>query len=245
MPVRLAIDTSGDICSVALVSSGAGAQIVRAARPDGAHFESLPTLFAEVCAAAGVAAADITQILVGIGPGSFTGLRIGMSFAKGLSWSLRVPCCGVCSFAAAAAVYLWHNPAIERVCVVGDARRDELFFAAYRREGGIAGVAVAGAQRVCELEAPQIVPRAQLFSSQSWTPGTSVIAIQGGIALPERELQPCGDIAVGILLRESVQDMPFSVGELAALEPRYLRAVAAKTIAERTGAPHMRQAESG
>ena len=158
---------------------------------------------------------------------------------------LRVPCCGVCSFAAAAAVYLWHNPAIEKVCVVGDARRDELFFAAYRREEGIAGVAAAGAQRVCELEAPQILPRAQLFSSQSWTPGTSVVAIQGGIVLPERELQLCGDIAVGILLRESVQDMPFSVGELAALEPRYLRAVAAKTIAERTGAPNMRQAESG
>jgi tRNA A37 threonylcarbamoyladenosine modification protein TsaB len=156
-----------------------------------------------------------------------------MSFAKGLAWSLRVPCLGVCSFTAAAAVYLWQNPASDRVLVVGDARRDELFCAAYQR-GECQDPAGIG---VSELHGPQIVPRGQLSSLPAWSAGAAVVAIQGGILLPEGEPQPCGEIAVGILLRTPGQAVSFSVSELAALEPQYLRAVAAKTIAERTGSP--------
>jgi len=74
----------------------------------------------EVLARADRAAADVGQIVVGCGPGSFTGLRIGIASARGLALALGVPCAGVSTLAALA------SGAPGAVALI-DARRGELF----------------------------------------------------------------------------------------------------------------------
>jgi hypothetical protein len=95
--VLLAIDTSGSFCSIAL-RRGDGVTVERASSGEGDHFERLPDLVAETLRVGQLSACDLSAIVVGLGPGSFTGLRIGLSYAKGLATAARVPLLGVSSF---------------------------------------------------------------------------------------------------------------------------------------------------
>ena len=79
---------------------------------------------------AGMERPDLAGILVGVGPGWYTGLRIACAAARTLGYALDVPVGGVSSFAAAALV----APADTEVHLVVDAYRNEVYHAAYRRE---------------------------------------------------------------------------------------------------------------
>ncbi len=88
--------------------------------------------------AAGLGVAAIESIVVGVGPGGFTGLRIGLATALGLGQALRVPVTGASSLEGLALSILDSAPDAEIVAPVLDARRRELFAAAYaRRPGGV------------------------------------------------------------------------------------------------------------
>ena len=217
----LAIDTSGSFCSVAVVN-GSGVRTAVSSAGSGDHFEQLPLLVGRVCADAGISTSDIRSIRIGVGPGSFTGLRIGMSFVKGLACSLRVPLVGCSSLAGAAAAAMSRDSSLERVVVLADARRDEVFAAAYTR----------GAP-VIEEVAPCIVPVAELSGAVWSKAGTHWLTPQRDFALQGVSLAAEGDIASGLLALEGDAPKGIDIGEIAALEPTYLRAVAAKTIAER------------
>jgi tRNA threonylcarbamoyladenosine biosynthesis protein TsaB len=86
--------------------------------------------------AAGLRARDIESIVVGVGPGGFTGLRIGLATALGLGQALRVPVTGASSLEGLALAILDAAPDAAVVAPVLDARRRELFAAAYAREPG-------------------------------------------------------------------------------------------------------------
>jgi tRNA threonylcarbamoyladenosine biosynthesis protein TsaB len=88
------------------------------------HATQLLPLIAEVMERAGVAWDDVDRLAVGIGPGSFTGLRIGLATARSLAQSRRLPLVGVSSLAALA-----YPHAGARVAAVIDARRGEVFAA--------------------------------------------------------------------------------------------------------------------
>jgi tRNA threonylcarbamoyl adenosine modification protein YeaZ len=76
------------------------------------------------------------EIIVGVGPGSFTGIRAGIAAAKGLALPRRVPILPACSFDAIALTALPGMPRdCPQMCVLGDARRDEVYFAFYDRTG--------------------------------------------------------------------------------------------------------------
>lgn len=76
---------------------------------------------------------DIDCFAVACGPGSFTGIRIGVSTVKGLSWAAEKPCIGVSTLAAMA----WNGTAADgMVCAVMDARRSEVYNAIFLAEGG-------------------------------------------------------------------------------------------------------------
>jgi tRNA threonylcarbamoyladenosine biosynthesis protein TsaB len=97
----LAIDTALDACSVALVRDGAVLQCVVEPMARG-QAERLAPLVRDTVASAGLAFSDIERIGVTKGPGAFTGLRIGLSFARGLGLALNRPCLGFSTLEALA-----------------------------------------------------------------------------------------------------------------------------------------------
>lgn len=81
--------------------------------------------------------ADIDAIAVGIGPGPFTGLRVGMATASALGQALGIPVHGVCTHDAIAQEIAAHNTA-STLLVATDARRKEIYYCVYRIEDGTA-----------------------------------------------------------------------------------------------------------
>lgn len=90
----LALDTCLTACSVAILDGETVLAARSEAMPRG-HQERLAPLVREMMIEAGAAFGDLTRIGVTVGPGSFTGLRVGLAFAKGLSAALSIPCVGV------------------------------------------------------------------------------------------------------------------------------------------------------
>jgi tRNA threonylcarbamoyladenosine biosynthesis protein TsaB len=112
----LAFDTATDLATSALVADGATLG-ERTTRP-----QSLLADVDALLAEASVVPADLTGIVVGTGPGSFTGTRIGLAVARGLALSLELPVAGVSTLEALA-------HATEGAFPVVDARRGEVFVA--------------------------------------------------------------------------------------------------------------------
>lgn len=112
---------------------------------ENAHGESILPLIEQALAEAGWTRRHLERVAVGLGPGSFTGLRVGISLAQGISEGLEVPLIGVGSLEAMARAAPAVHPGLR--CPVLDARRGEMFVALYSPEG-------------TELEAPQLVTSA-------------------------------------------------------------------------------------
>jgi tRNA threonylcarbamoyl adenosine modification protein YeaZ len=91
----LAIDTSGTSALVALGEADGTLRAVRRWVAGYRHGEELLTRIDEILGATGVALADLSGVVVGTGPGAFTGLRVGLATAKGLAHGLAIPIAGV------------------------------------------------------------------------------------------------------------------------------------------------------
>src|SRR5215472_10678968 len=96
--VVLGIDTGGPIGSFGVVADGRLA--AAALRSPLSHGFELPAAVDEVLDAAGSCLSDLCAVAVAIGPGSFTGLRVGLSYAKGVAAAARIPIVGVSSLDA-------------------------------------------------------------------------------------------------------------------------------------------------
>ncbi len=94
----LGIETSTDICSVALLRDGEVVSI----REGGEHARMLAVYIDEVLREASIAASALDAVAVSAGPGSYTGLRIGVSTAKGLCYALGIPLIAIGSLEALA-----------------------------------------------------------------------------------------------------------------------------------------------
>jgi tRNA threonylcarbamoyladenosine biosynthesis protein TsaB len=128
----LAIETSSPQGSVAVGRDGA-VLAQRVHKGGDAHAEALFPLLDELLNEAAVTRHELQAVAVGTGPGSFTGLRVGIAFAEGIATGLGVPLIGVQSLANLA----WscaHPVTAEVVGALLDARRNELFFAAFGRD---------------------------------------------------------------------------------------------------------------
>lgn len=104
-----------------------------------AHAERITPNIVAAMAEAGATVTDLDAVVVGCGPGPFTGLRVGMATAAAYGHALDIPVWGVCSLDA---IGLPGDPAASEVLVVTDARRREVYWARYRAGIRIDGPAV-------------------------------------------------------------------------------------------------------
>jgi tRNA threonylcarbamoyladenosine biosynthesis protein TsaB len=159
--IVLGLDTSTAATAVALRLPDGSTTHARDDPPAGAHpghATRLLDMAHELLAGAGIPWGAVDRIAVGVGPGTFTGLRVGVATARGLAQSLPAELVGVSSLRALALAALAAEPAGEPapeagVLAVIDARRGEAFAAAYAGAG-------SGGPR--ELTAPAALPPGQL-----------------------------------------------------------------------------------
>jgi tRNA threonylcarbamoyladenosine biosynthesis protein TsaB len=122
----LAIDTATPAVAVALHDGSA--VVGESTTPHHQrHGELLAAAVSDVLAAAGRTPSDVTRVVVGVGPGPYTGLRVGVTTAVVLAAALDVPVGGVCSLDAIA----WASGRSAPFAVATDARRREVYWAAY------------------------------------------------------------------------------------------------------------------
>lgn len=139
----LGIDTATGIASVAILDDD---RVLAETRSETAgHRADLLVLVDAVCTGAGITPRELDGVAIGAGPGSFTGLRIGMATAKGIAFALQRPLWAVSSLAALAQAELEAMPSGIVVAVL-DARRGEVYAGAYRVDAG--AIALIGEERV-------------------------------------------------------------------------------------------------
>lgn len=129
----LALDTSGKLASAALLQDG---KLLASETRDSMldHSRTLLPMCSDLLAAHGLTLKDIDLFAAVIGPGSFTGVRIGCAAVKGYAWSLGKPCVGISSLLAGA----WMHPEQGLVCASIRARQSESYYAIFRRtEDGV------------------------------------------------------------------------------------------------------------
>ena len=129
----LAFDTATPLVTVALHD---GSQVVAEGRSDQPlkHGEQLAPLIELVMRDAGVDRLDLTAVAVGVGPGPFTGLRVGLVTARTLAHVLEIPVYGVCTLDVIAAEAA-RGGADRPFLVATDARRKEVYLASYDEDG--------------------------------------------------------------------------------------------------------------
>jgi len=123
----LAIDTALDACAAAVLDSETGKLIAQESQSmKRGHAEALMPLIARVIAASETAFTDLGRIAVTTGPGSFTGLRVGLSAARGIGLAANIPVVGVTTLAAYAAPIVSQNAEHTVVSAI-DARHDHVY----------------------------------------------------------------------------------------------------------------------
>ncbi len=132
MSFTLGIETATDVLSVAVYAPH-GILSERSAYGKRLHSVRLLPFIGDVLADADVNLGDLTGIAVSIGPGSFTGLRIGLITARTLAEVLKIPLVGVSTLMVLAAPLLSHNLP---VCPILTSRRDEVYAAVYEVADG-------------------------------------------------------------------------------------------------------------
>lgn len=218
----LAIDTSADVGVVAVTEDGR-TLVEHAARVGSRHGETLLATIEQALATAGVGIADLGLIAVGLGPGSFTGVRIGVATAKGLALARRTPLVGVRTTRALARGAF----GAIRIPVV-DAHKGEVFVAIYEeREGGLA----------CAMDEAHGTPEQmgglvrERIGDRSPTLVGSGLAVHGpafldALGAPHVLAPRALEVPRGALIALEAEEALAARGpdDLAALEPLYVRA---------------------
>ena len=217
----VAIETATDVCGAAIVSGG---RVVaqRSINEKNIHSEKLLPMIDGILCDASLTLDAIDAVAVSIGPGSFTGLRIGLSTAKGLSMALQKPIIAVPTLDALAYEYCRTNPASvgALICPLIDAKRDEVFYCFYETTD-------AGVKRLSEYSIESVArvgEEAARYGSVVFVgDGTRKMEKTPGMAGKYRFAPEniCSPSSVGILAEKEGRRL--SAKETSTLEPLYLR----------------------
>ncbi|MDB5550268.1 MAG: tsaB [Rhizobium sp.] len=131
----LVIDTSGPVCAAGIFDAGSNTLVASISETLGkGHAERLIPMIDEVLTQAGMTLQQMTRIAVTVGPGSFTGIRVGVAAARGFALSLGIPAIGVTTLEVVAEQALEIGPPAPVVAAI-DARRDEIFAQVFAPDG--------------------------------------------------------------------------------------------------------------
>jgi tRNA threonylcarbamoyladenosine biosynthesis protein TsaB len=131
----LAIDTALDACAAGILDTGSGKLIAQESQSmKRGHAEALMPLIARVMSQSGIGFADLDRIAATTGPGSFTGLRVGISAARGLALAAAKPVVGVTTLSAYAAPIVTQNAEHPVISAI-DARHQQVYFQAVSGNG--------------------------------------------------------------------------------------------------------------
>ena len=219
----LAIDTALDACSAGVLDTDAARLIALESQPmKRGHAEALMPLIARVIKEAGIAFASFDRIAVTSGPGSFTGLRVGLSAARGIALAADKPVVGLTTLTAYAAPVVSEN-AEQPVISAIDARHDQVYFQVVSGDGSSLirprVAPIEEALRASRFGAPHLVGNAAGILADRWPTD----------ALPpfRVDAQPAPDIAWVAWLGAAVNP------DTAPARPYYLRAPDAKLPKDR------------
>lgn len=216
----LAFETSAKAGSAAVMENGV--LLAESYQNTGlTHSQTLLTMAQSALESCGKTPADVGAVAVAAGPGSFTGVRIGVAAAKGFSWGSQIPCYGVSTLEAMArSLGLWQG----LVCCVMDARRSQVYNALFRFTRGTL-------QRLTEdraISLEELKNELKNFEESIFLVGdgsnlcynTLEQDIPGLILPPEHRLH---QRASGVALAAQALIDAGQTGDAAALQPNYLR----------------------
>ncbi len=222
-------------CALADVTPGGGAR-VRCSRTErqpakavegkvGGHGAALPQALVDLLRAEGLAIPDVEGFAVGLGPGSFTGLRVGLATWKGLAYANRRPIAGASSLAAMALAAAADAGDGAVLVPLLDARKGEVYAGFYRaRAGGLVALADEIAAPPTELAervravagGGEAVAFGEGYDAYAAVLGSAVPRLRTEVATPPAE-------ALAALLAERLATATFEAQALFALEPHYVR----------------------
>ncbi len=129
----LCIETATEICSVAIAKNGETIALVEDTQGN-SHASQLHILVAKALEQSNLQFSDLQAVAVGKGPGSYTGLRVGVSAAKGYCYALQIPLIAINTLQSLANGFWQNNPAYSGlVCPMIDARRMEVYCALFNQ----------------------------------------------------------------------------------------------------------------
>ena len=216
----LAFETTAKAGSVALLEDGK--LLAESYQNTGlTHSQTLMVLAEDMLKAAGKTMADVNAVAVAEGPGSFTGVRIGVAAAKGLAWGAALPCYGVStleSMALTLGAYQGY------VCPVMDARRNQVYNALFYVNSGLM-------DRVCEDRAISLAelktelehldgPIFLVGDGSNLTYNTLRDTIPSLVLPPEHRMH---QRASGAALAAAAKIAAGDPGDAASMTPNYLR----------------------
>jgi tRNA threonylcarbamoyladenosine biosynthesis protein TsaB len=211
----LGVDTATGIASVGLVSDDTA--VVRQQPMASSHARTLLPLVDDVLAAAGADLREIGLLAVSIGPGSFTGLRIGLAVVKGLALACGTPVVGVPTLWAYARAL---GPRSGTVWPVLDARKGEVYAAGYRWQGDSLEEIAAPAALTPSALAVLVRAPATLVGDGVDAYADRWSAMPGVTAIRLAECPPNGAVVARLGTTLFSAD---GGADLTALEPRYCR----------------------
>lgn len=131
MAYLLAIETATKVCSVGLFQDEK-LILLKEEKGDYSHAENLAVFTEDILKESNILVTDLSAVVVSKGPGSYTGLRIGVSFAKGLCYSLKIPLISIDTLHALALGWIQNeNTSVDLICPMIDARRMEVYSSIY------------------------------------------------------------------------------------------------------------------
>ena len=213
----LAFETSAKAASVALMQDE---KIIGSSYQNTGltHSQTLMVMAQDLLDQCGFAPSNVSHVAVAAGPGSFTGVRIGVAAAKGFAWGGEIPCCGVSTLEAMA---LWLGESDGYICCAMDARRSQVYNAIFRAENG-------KLTRVCEDRAISV---ADLGAQLAALDGPIYLVGDGSTltkqTLADRVILPAEhrmhQRAAGVALVAAAEIAAGVAADAESLQPNYLR----------------------